>query len=196
MVKSLPANAGDIRVTGSIPGLERSPGGEHGNSLRYSCLENPMDRRAWRATVHRVAQSQTRLKRLSTYVCPKVKDTREGAGSLLGKSHSELEIKCRIPGPEGQSASVSHYPPDVDCPHMYPGPTRGPQTSQHLHWLQASPKACPAHTCSQTQAALHEQSPTRQKCQLLNQRHTSPAAQINTFYGAVNDFMINRSQGS
>ena len=69
MVKNLPANAGDIRDMGSIPGSGRSPGGEHGNSLQYSCLENPMDRGAWRATVHRVAKSQTKLKRFSTHVC-------------------------------------------------------------------------------------------------------------------------------
>ena len=50
-VKSLPLNAGDIRDLDSIPGLERSPGGEHGNTLQYSCLENPMDRGAWGATV-------------------------------------------------------------------------------------------------------------------------------------------------
>ena len=51
---------------GLIPELERSPGGGHGNPLQYSCLENPMDRGAWRATVHGVAESQIRLKRLST----------------------------------------------------------------------------------------------------------------------------------
>ena len=54
MVKNPPANAGDV---GSIPGLGRSPGGGHGNPLQYSCLENPMDRGAWQATVHRVADS-------------------------------------------------------------------------------------------------------------------------------------------
>ena len=62
VVKFLPANAGDIRDVGSIPGWGGSPGGGHGNLLKYSCLENPMDRGAWWATVHRVAQSQTRLK--------------------------------------------------------------------------------------------------------------------------------------
>ena len=50
VVKNLPANAGDIRDIGSIPGLGRSPGGGHGNPPQYSCLENPMDRGAWRAT--------------------------------------------------------------------------------------------------------------------------------------------------
>ena len=47
MVKKLPANAGDVGDTGSIPGLGRSPGGGHGNPLWYSCLENPLDRGAW-----------------------------------------------------------------------------------------------------------------------------------------------------
>ena len=59
-------NAGDVRDTGLFPGLRRSPGSGHGNPLRYSCLENPIDRGAWRATVHRFAKSQTRLKRLSS----------------------------------------------------------------------------------------------------------------------------------
>ena len=62
MVKNLPADAGDIRNAGSIPGSGGSPGGGCGNPLPYSCLENPMDRGAWRAIVHGVAKSQTRLK--------------------------------------------------------------------------------------------------------------------------------------
>ena len=56
------ANAGDIREAGSIPGLGRSPEGGHGNPLQYSCLENPMDRGAWWATVHGVTKSRTQLK--------------------------------------------------------------------------------------------------------------------------------------
>ena len=59
MVKKPPANAGDIRDAGLIPGLGRSSGGGHGNPLQYSCLENAMDRGAWWATVHRVAESRT-----------------------------------------------------------------------------------------------------------------------------------------
>ena len=57
VVKNLPTNAGEIRVVGSIPVWGRSPGGGHGNPLQHSCLENPMDRRAWWATVHRFAES-------------------------------------------------------------------------------------------------------------------------------------------
>ena len=57
MVKNPPANAGDVRDLGSISGSGRSLGGGHGNQLQYSCLENPMDRGAWRATAHRVAES-------------------------------------------------------------------------------------------------------------------------------------------
>ena len=59
-------NAGDVKDTGSIPRSGRSPGGKHGNPLQYSCLENPMNREAWMATVQRVEKSQTQLKRLST----------------------------------------------------------------------------------------------------------------------------------
>ena len=56
-VRNLPANAGDIRDMGLIPGLGRFPGGGNGNPFQYSCLENPMDRGAWRVTVHGIAES-------------------------------------------------------------------------------------------------------------------------------------------
>ena len=56
MVNSLPVYAGAIRDVGSVPGSGRSPGGGHGNPLQKSCLENPMDRRAWWASVPRVAE--------------------------------------------------------------------------------------------------------------------------------------------
>jgi len=58
VVKNLPADVGDTRDEDLILGLVKSPGGGHGNSLQYSCLENPKDRRAWWAVVHRVRQSQ------------------------------------------------------------------------------------------------------------------------------------------
>ena len=62
VVKNPFASARDVRDVGSSPGSGRFPGGGHGNPLQYSCLENPMDRGAWQAIVHRVTKSQTQLK--------------------------------------------------------------------------------------------------------------------------------------
>ena len=62
LVKNPITNEGDLRVVGLIPGLGRSSGGGHGNQLQYFCLKNPMDRGAWWATIHRVANNRTRLK--------------------------------------------------------------------------------------------------------------------------------------
>ena len=61
VVKNWPASAGDTEDLGSIPGWARSPGVENGNPLQYSCLENPMDRRAWQAKVLWVTESRTQL---------------------------------------------------------------------------------------------------------------------------------------
>ena len=68
VVQNLPADAGDIRDTGSVPGSGRSPGEGNGNPLQYSCLENSMDRGVWRAIVHGVAKSWTHLKWLSMHI--------------------------------------------------------------------------------------------------------------------------------
>ena len=65
VVKDLPASAGDVTDVCSVPGLGRSPGGRNENPLQFSCLEKPMDRGAWWATIHDVAESQAQLKRLS-----------------------------------------------------------------------------------------------------------------------------------
>ena len=69
VVKNPPVNAGDVRDAGSISGLGRSLGGGHGNPLQYSCLENPMVRGAWLATIHEVAKSRTWLKWLGMHTC-------------------------------------------------------------------------------------------------------------------------------
>ena len=73
VVKNPPANAGDIRDAetwvGSIPGLGRSPGGQQGNPLQYSCLKSLMGRGAWPTIIHRIAKSRTRLKQLSIHSC-------------------------------------------------------------------------------------------------------------------------------
>ena len=59
VVKNLPASARDITDTGPVSGSGRSPGGGNGSLLQCSCLENPLDRRAWRATVHTLTENQT-----------------------------------------------------------------------------------------------------------------------------------------
>ena len=65
VVKNLPANVGDVKDEGSIPRLGKSPGGGHGNSLQYSCLENPMDKGPWQVAVHRVEE----LDRTEVTIC-------------------------------------------------------------------------------------------------------------------------------
>ena len=70
----------NARDTGLIPGWEKFPGGRHANPLQCSCLENPMDREAWWATVHRVTKSWIRLKQLSTRTC------------IVGNSASQILI--------------------------------------------------------------------------------------------------------
>ena len=89
VLKNLSANAGDVRDSGLIPGLGRSPGGGHGNPLQYSCLENPIDRGAWWAAFHGVAKSQTRLKQLSIHAAQSVLPTTE--------SVEYTEAACRAP---------------------------------------------------------------------------------------------------
>ena len=84
-VKNLPANAGDVRDTGLIPGSGRSPGGGHGNPPHYSCLENPMDRGAWWATVHRVIKSLTWLKWLSMHAHDLERSHQSGPPECVGK---------------------------------------------------------------------------------------------------------------
>ena len=73
VVKNLPANAGDARVAGSVLKSGRSLGVGNGNPLQYTCLENPMDSGAWRATAHGVTKSWKPLKQLSTHMQEEVK---------------------------------------------------------------------------------------------------------------------------
>ena len=93
--KESACNAGD---TGSIPESGRSPGGGHGNPLQYSCLENPMDRGAWWATVHSVTQNQTWLKRPSIHACNTFERKQRGRG--VGEQDGikeEVELWCSLP---------------------------------------------------------------------------------------------------
>ena len=100
----------------SIPGSQRFPGGGHGYPLQCSCLENPMDRGAWRATVHRVIESRTRLKRLSTVTCIKRKCHIVLFFWFLCPSHFIQEMKGTLtassspPSPIMYCQSVVHLP--------------------------------------------------------------------------------------
>ena len=67
VVENPPADGREVKDSGSVPGSGKCPGGEHGNPLQYSCLENPVDRGAWWLMVHRVTKSWTQLKRISTH---------------------------------------------------------------------------------------------------------------------------------
>ena len=102
LVKNSPANAGDVRDVGLISGLGRSPGGGYGSPLQYSYLENPMDRGAWRATVHRVTESWTVLKWLSIHACTLKEETvvtenrsvvARGLEAGAGSSYKEIFVK-------------------------------------------------------------------------------------------------------
>ena len=89
-IKNLPVNAGDISDLGLIPGLGRSRGGGHGNPLQSSCLENPMDSGAWRAAVHGVAKSWTRLSDFTFFLS--VVPFGEGNGNPLQCSYLENPV--------------------------------------------------------------------------------------------------------
>ena len=96
VVKNLPASARDVRNADSIPGSERAPGRRHGNPFQYSCLENPTDRGAWQAAVHRITQSQTQLKRLCTHahigdIKVKTQSLSQGCHSLVVGTNLDIE---------------------------------------------------------------------------------------------------------
>ena len=100
VVKNLPANAGALKDAGLIPGLGRSLGGRHGSPFQSSCLENPMDRGTWWATVHSTAQShdQSNLAYIHPYIQVHIYT---GGGGLVAKSCPTLAtpqtIACQAP---------------------------------------------------------------------------------------------------
>ena len=100
MGKNPPASAGD---SGSIPGVRRSPGEGNGNPLQDSCLENPMDRGAWQAAVHGVAESDT-TERLNNR---RIRSSRRrGAGDIPKKRQPFRPLRKEGPGPAHVGASV------------------------------------------------------------------------------------------
>ena len=109
VVKNLPASAGDARDTGcSIPGSGRSPREGHSNPLQYSCLENPMNRGAWWASVHRDAKSQTQLSQtqFSTHVSIKLSQVVLVLKNLPANA-GDIRDESVIP-PSGRSPGGGH----------------------------------------------------------------------------------------
>ena len=113
MIKNPPFNAGDIRDAGLIPGSGRSPGKGNGNPRQYSCLENPMHRRAWHATVHRVAESWARRKQSSrdSTSCVKERngdrDRQQRSVWILLRSHSVCTASASQPEDHASHVCVS-----------------------------------------------------------------------------------------
>ena len=113
VVKNPPPNAGYVGDMGLLPAWGRSPGGRHENPLQCSCLENPMDRRAWWATVHGVAQSWTQLKRLSMHAgsgwthsavyCSKGSDVTVPEDTCSLKVHGSVTLRARAWIPPGSA---------------------------------------------------------------------------------------------
>ena len=102
VVKNLPVNIGDARDAGSIPGLRSFPGIGNGSLLQYSCLENSMDRGAWRATVHEVAKRQTRQVCLH-HVPGTILNSGDRSGNKIGKNPhpvdltpGAIDMKCEV----------------------------------------------------------------------------------------------------
>ena len=118
-VKNPAGNAGDIRDVGSIPGSGRSPGEGHENLFLYSCLENPLNRRTWWATVHSITKSKTQLKWLSKH------------------AHLSVKYKCAplVHHQHPLSASVQRLIMSIRCPNSLTGV------------LIASAKWCAGATC-------------------------------------------------
>ena len=111
MVKNLPANAGDARDAGSTPESGRSPGGGNGNSLRYCCMKNPMDRGVWWAIVHGVSKSQTRLSTTQQQTTLIMQQT---LGQLPGRERGRVETHLWFPhGALRQGNLHTHFPEGV-----------------------------------------------------------------------------------
>ena len=150
MVKNPPANAGDIRDEGSTPGLGRSPGGGHGNPLQYSCLENPMDRGAWRVTwgrVHWVTKGQTQQNQLSMRARVLFFPVPSPLGCTVGVTAGTGSPFASILSPLGahhwgsclpSMAGNSFHSPQLDV-HLGPFTLCGLGTMEPLeHWPQRS----------------------------------------------------------
>ena len=113
--KASTCNAGDAEHTGSIPVLERSPGGGNGNLLQYSCLENPMDRGAWRATVHGVTKSRTQL----SMQARKLRGKRKTQNYQIGSVAQSCPTVCDPMNRSTPGLPVHHQLPEFTQTHVH-----------------------------------------------------------------------------
>ena len=132
VVKNLPASAGDIRDAGLIPELGRSPGGGHGNPLQCSCLENPVDRGAWWATVHRLTESDT------TEATWLARTGKELGKSLLGRYEGTKSLGARKYRDSGRISQTS-VPVSTTCGGILEGGPEGKDRRTGFR-VQSSPK--------------------------------------------------------
>ena len=137
VVKNLPASAGNAGDTGLTPGSGRSPGGGHGNPLQYSCLENPMDRGAWWATVHEVTKSQIQL---SNWACSQAMLACMCSCSVASVMPwlfvTPWTIAHRVPLSTGFCRQEYWRGLPGPPPGAFPGLGIKPQLLQHLHCRQ------------------------------------------------------------
>ena len=146
VVKNPPVRAGDIRDASSIPGSERPLGGGHGNPLQYSCLEKPMDRGGRWATFHRVAKSQTQLKRLSMHAS--ILSLQGGQNShqcpyLPATLGLHSRVRTGAASTQGTSSVVGHSPHHSQSPDSPP-----PAPTYSTCWVAAGTYAVGDYVCS------------------------------------------------
>ena len=155
MVKNLPANAGDITDVDSIPVLGRLPRGGHDNPLQHSCLENPMDREAWWAIVHRVTKSQTQLKLLNSHTSSKPTSCCSFT-QLCPTLHPHRLQQARLLCPSLSPGVCSNSCPLSQCCHPTISSRPSPPAFNHLcHALLLLPSTFPSIRVFSNELAFH-----------------------------------------
>ena len=129
VVENPPSSSGDMRDVGLVPGSRRPPGEGHGNPLQYCCLENPIDRGAWQATVHRVMKSQIWLKWLSMHI---------GTWDRYFQQVIDSRMLTRMPG-------VGWQPGDVTVVQRW-----------YLHWMNLLVDTTCSHSYKEMYFCLHD----------------------------------------
>ena len=160
VVKNPPAISGDIRDMSSIPGLGRYPGEGHGSPLRYSRLENPVDRGVWRATIHRVAKSWTWLKWLSMCLLTFIEFLKQAPLSCIVTS---VQFSCSVMSDSLRPHELQHARPPClsPTPRFHPNPCPlsqwcHPTISSSVVPFSSCPQSFPASESFQWVSSSHQ----------------------------------------